>query len=67
MLDRILRNASAVLIQEMHGTLEEAVLAFFRVTGDWQMVLNPGTDRGTGDTCVFVREADLTVEFEVEN
>ena len=47
-LDRVLSAATAVLIQELHGTEEEASLAFFRYQADLHVVLNPGKDRALG-------------------
>ena len=66
-LERILRSATAVLLQEVHGTEEEAGLAFFPFAAEWHIVLNLGTDRNTGGTAVFLRKADLKNDCAIQN
>ena len=66
-LDRVLLSANVVLLQEVHGTQEEAALAFFRYERDWLIRFNPGPDRNNGGTAIFIKKDDLKAECSVTN
>jgi hypothetical protein len=65
--DKVLHSASAVLIQEMHGTKAEMALNLSRLETDWHVELNPGPDRNTGGTAILVRKEGLKAGHSVRN
>ena len=66
-LDRVLHSGDAVLLQELHGTEEEAALALFRYKADWHIELNVGLDRSTGGTAVLIRRSILKANATIMN
>ena len=52
-LDRVLNAATAVLIQESHGTEEEASLELFRYEADWHIKPRKGQEHWGGPPFSF--------------